>query len=262
MIDQIYEGIYPHLKDVPVSGAGFSGSEWLAKSSVKILDMLEKAKAPSTVPSVAAFNSGLLPMVVAMAADQHSTVKVLDFGGGPGFGYVPVISAIEGSRSVEYHVVEMDGVCELGERVFQDDSRIYFHSSLPNDITNVDVVHLGTSLQYIEDWKGLLSELAGYLPRYYLFDDLQAGDIPTYATSQTYYGSKIPCWFFNVQEILDAMTDLGFDLLFKSTYLATILGHQQEIPQANFPEEYRLGHACSLLFRPIDGSMPENPDVS
>jgi hypothetical protein len=52
----------------------------------------------------------------------------------------------------------------------------------------------------------------------------------------------------NVNEIINTMSSRGFKLLFKSTYIATILEEEQELVQNNFPPELRLGCACSLLF--------------
>jgi len=107
---------------------------------------------------------------------------------------------------------------------------------------------LCSSLQYVEDWKGLIGDLARYGAEYLLLVDLPAGDIPTYATVQNYYESKIPYWFFNVKDVIDSVTGAGFKLLFKSTYIGERLGKEQPLPQKNFPEEYRAGDSCNLLF--------------
>jgi putative methyltransferase (TIGR04325 family) len=249
MTENIWEGIYDSFADVPATGAGFLGEKWAANSRLKILDLLDRAKIDAFIPSVTAYNASLLPLVVAMASAETGHARVLDFGGGLGFSYVPVISSMAEGQAVDFHIVEVEQICRMGSQIFADHRRIQFHSSLPKDIGAVSVVHLSTSLQYIEDWRDLLGELAKYSPQYFLLDNLQAGDIRTYASAQNYYGSRIPCWFFNVREVVDAMSGRGFDLLFRSTYEATILGQPQELPQPNFPEEYRLGHACSLLFR-------------
>ena len=124
---------------------------------------------------------------------------------------------------------------------------IQFHTELPK-LDRIDIVHAGSSLQYIEDWKVMLRKLSNYAPDYMLLEDLYAGDIPTYSTAQYYYGSLIPCWFFNINEIIEQMKSLEYKLQFKSTFVAKILGIEQESPQKNFPKKYRLGHACNLLF--------------
>jgi putative methyltransferase (TIGR04325 family) len=106
---------------------------------------------------------------------------------------------------------------------------------------------MGSSLHYCEEWEALLSRLCRYKPRHFLFTDLPAGDIPTFATVQNYYTSEIPVRFFNIDEVVNVMKRQNYDLAFKSAYIARVLGQEREIPQDNFEEQYRLGHTCSLL---------------
>ena len=105
-----------------------------------------------------------------------------------------------------------------------------------------------SALQYVENWRALIGKLADCQPEYFMFDALSAGDIPTYATAQNYYESKIPYWFFNIDDMITAMSSVNFKLLFRSARISTVLGQEQELPQSNFPEEYRLGNPCNLLF--------------
>lgn len=80
-----------------------------------------------------------------------------------------------------------------------------------------------------------------------LFTDLTAGKIPTYVSVQNYYDSKIPVWFFNIDEILKEVEKLGFKVALCSPRLSPFFGKLQEIPQNNFPEKYRLKNSCNLL---------------
>ncbi|MCH7726519.1 MAG: methyltransferase, TIGR04325 family, partial [Planctomycetes bacterium] len=206
------------------------------------------SKSPKTIPDSPAYGTSLLPFLASLIYEKQGSVRILDFGGNLGFAYVPVINGMEDSGNLDYHVVEVQQICDMGTRIFADDHRVHFHTGLSSEIPGVDVIHVGSTLQYMEDWTALIGQLAGYHPQYFLFTDLQAGDIPTYATAQNYYGSMIPCWFFNVHEIVDTMSNLGLSLIFKATHDVTILGKQRGLPQDNFPEEYRVGHPCSLLF--------------
>jgi putative methyltransferase (TIGR04325 family) len=126
---------------------------------------------------------------------------------------------------------------------------VTFHSSLPDEIEKVDIVHIESALQYINEWQKILADLARYAPEFYLFTNLPAGDIPTYATTQQYYGSRIPYWFFNLDEVVTVISNLGYSLVFQSAFIHRILDKEQKYPQANFPEHLRLGHSCNLLFR-------------
>jgi putative methyltransferase (TIGR04325 family) len=120
---------------------------------------------------------------------------------------------------------------------------------LPASPETFDIVHLGSSLHYIDNWRSLISQLAGYKPTYFLLTDLTAGDIPTFVTAQNYYGAKIPVRFFNITEVLDAMSASGFKLIFKSRFRGTYLDKVQPVPQENFPQELRLGDTCSILLQ-------------
>ena len=243
----ICEGVYKTLSDVPCFGKGFSSKQWVNQSLSKTLKLLEVGKSELTIPANVVYRSSLLPFLASLFGEEREQVSILDFGGGLGITFIPVASGLAG-KALEYHIVESEIICEKGARIFKNDARIHFHPSLPELIKEIDIVHLGSSLQYIEDWKGLLQRLAYYRPRYILLTDLTAGDIPPFASAQNYYGSKIPCWFFNINEIIQHMIDLGFNLLFKSTYRNTYLGEEQEFPLDNFPEELRLGNTAGVLF--------------
>lgn len=262
MRDHIWEGVYKSFTEVPARDEGFHGGTWRNNSLEKISALLEASQADRFVPSVVAFNASLLPLLTALVNEQMGKVTVLDFGGSLGFTYVPVTAGLIRKDSLEYLIVDNPIICEAGERVFQNDKRIRFCTELPRDVEKVDIVHLGSSLQYVDDWRGLITELAHYRPQYFLFTDLLAGDIPTYATIQNYYGSKIPCWFLNVHELVSAVTNEGFELLLKSTYLNTYLGKQQECPQDNFPQELRLGNPCCLLFSSKAAKLSSNSGVT
>lgn len=248
----IWEGIYNSFKECPKNGAGYKSETWVSRSLERIKKLLDSAKEKRTIPTVAAYHASLLPLLVALVTEkkENKKINILDFGGGLGFTYIPVIKSCEYHQYIDYHIVETENICEVGRRIFNDDARIHFYTSLPKKIKTMDIVHLGSSTHYIEDWRTLINELAGYNPQYFLFTDLPAGDIPTYASVQNYYESRIPCWFFNIHDIIDQMFEVKFRLLFKSSFTGIYLGKEQEVSQLldNFPEEYRLKNTCSLLF--------------
>lgn len=244
----IWEGVYESFKEVPAIGPGFRGEEWIKNSLEKIKTLRDAANENKTVPTVTSYRESILPVIASTVYKEFRRARVLDFGGGIGFTFYQVARSLPKMDNFEYHIVEMKQVCEAGQEFFKDEKNIFFHSRLPNDIGKVDIVHMGSSLHYIEHWRETLTRLCEYTPRYFLFTDLTAGDIPTYASSQEYYGSRIPIWFFNVDEIVDAMSGEGWELIFKSTYTSKILGVEQPYPQDNFEDMYKLGYPCILLF--------------
>ncbi|MHC4560179.1 MAG: methyltransferase, TIGR04325 family [Planctomycetota bacterium] len=248
MKEFIWNGVYSSFKEVPAEGPGFKGEKWLNNSLKKITALRNAAKENTSVPSVTKYRESLLPVVASMVYNEMGRVRILDFGGGIGFTFYEVAQALPKTENFEYHIVGTEAECTAGRHSFMEEGNIFFHNSLPEDIGEVDIVHMGSSLHYIEKWRETLARLCGYSPEYLLFTDLTAGDIPTYASAQKYYDSSIPVWFFNLEEIIEAMFNEGFKLVFKSTYVSKILGEEQPLPQDNFKEEYRLGYSCILLF--------------
>ncbi len=248
MIESIWNGVYGTFQDVPASGDGFSGDCWTKKSLSKVAVSLEAARSDQG-PSVAVNRDSLLPFLISMLTSFKGEVVVVDFGGGVGQTFIDTMDALPDSTQVSFHIVEMESVCEHAARLFEGDDRIHFHTEFPKLDRPIDVIHLGSSLQYVEDWKAMLQNLAEQAPEFLLLGDLMAGDVQTYATAQTYYESQIPCWFFNQQEVVDHLQAFGFSLAFASLYVARILGKEQELPQHNFSPEFRVGRGKNLLFR-------------
>ncbi len=250
MIKNIWEGIYNSFDECPKCGQGFESDRWVCQETDKMNKLLEAIKDNKTIPSVVNYQMSLLAVLTALVSANSSEgkVSILDFGGGAGSEYVSVTTGCVGEVVVDYHIVDSKNICQAGKKCFKDDRQIHFYDHLPGEIQSVDIVHLCSSLQYIEDWKGLLQDLARYNPQYVLLVDVPAGDIPTYATVQNYYESKISYWFFNVNDIISTMSLIHFKLLFRYSYAGSYLGKEQPMPQDNFPAEYRVGDSCNLLF--------------
>jgi putative methyltransferase (TIGR04325 family) len=139
-------------------------------------------------------------------------------------------------------VVELPSLCKLAPELYANDQRIRFHASLPEVSGSFDVVHLRSSLQYVEDYAGLIGKLCGYRPRYLFFTDLSAGDFPTFASAQqNLAGTVVPYWFLNRGEVIKLCGEHGFHLIFRG-----VMGRDRD--QSNFPPEYRMGRTSNLLF--------------
>ena len=188
-------------------------------------------------------DESFLALIASMcAAGRRNGIRIVDFGGGMGNAYIHLLRNSVAIPDVEYHIVEIESVCNAGRDLFKSDPRVHFHSSLPAGLTGVDIVYICSALQYIEDYPGLLNALCSYRSKYFLFVKLSAGDIPTYATAQKNLpGTVVPYWFVNLEEIERIMTGNGYGLIYRCLL-------DREYDQGNFPPEYRLGRACNLLF--------------
>jgi putative methyltransferase (TIGR04325 family) len=232
----IWEGIYQNYRDVPVSGEGFDSETWISTTYAYTEALLNNKSLGGTG------EYAMLPLLTSLVRNNLGYLTILDFGGGMGIQYIHLTRSLPEVHVLQYHVVEGQRVCEPGSKLFAGNSRVHFCASLPKDLPQVDIVFIRSVLQYIDDYKGLLSQLVEYRPQFFLFVDLAAGKNPTYETAQNNVrGSVIPYQFINVREILELMAGLGYKLIFHGL-------QDRELDQSNFPEAYRLGHACNLLF--------------
>jgi len=244
----VWEGIYESFDDVPARGPGFDGETWNKRTKAMIKSELAAWRDDRTPPPGVVFRNYLLPIVTAMADAGRRTLGVLDFGGGMGASFLSLLATLSKPERIDYHIVERAEVCRAARRLFDDEPRPTFHEDMPEASLCVDIVHAGSSMQYVRDWKGMLARFAAYEPSYILFSDLMAGDIPTFATVQNYYGSAIPCWWFNAGELIDVMSSLHFTMILRAPFLTKYLGVEGPLPTQNFPPECRLEHTCHMLF--------------
>lgn len=138
----LWEGIYRDFADVPSAGDGFRTGDWMA-SSRRRLDAIKGAGCR--------YQEYLLPAIAAViaAGQDKNPLVVLDVGGGPGNGYPPLRAAMPSGR-IDFHVVENEQVCNLGREAFPDTTELTFHTSIPR-LSGIDIVHLGSFIQYVDD---------------------------------------------------------------------------------------------------------------
>lgn len=236
-----WEGIYRNYNEAPRSGPAFEGDIWL---DARRRNFERQLHAISDRKTSAKFvdEDTLLPFLVSIISAETDKIRILEFGGGLGESYLDLKSVVDPAIAIDYHVVEMARTCAQGLELFHGDHGIHFHSELPARLPAIDVVYVRSALQYVEDYAGLLRQLCAYSARFVLFVKLSAGNIPTFATAQrNLRGSTIPYWFINIRQLIQIMADAGYLLVFKNNLA-------KEYDQENFPEAYRLKHACNMLF--------------
>ena len=243
----IWEGIYDHFPSDD-SGGIFESDRWL--NSLPNFPPVQSREILS--PHSLIHEYPLAPVVATLMVSSEAPIRVLDFGGGLGNSFFPLIASLPAPELVEFHVVETSTICRHGRERYEEYHNLHFHEVLPRDENGFDIVHTAAALHYVEDWRKILGKFAAYKPRFILLFGLTAGEIKTFATYQNYYGSKVPVWFWNVNEIIDAMKGLGYELTYKSLLASSYLGEVQPLPMENFPVDYRLERKCNLMFTQSD----------
>lgn len=256
----VWEGVFSSFAEVPVEGDVFEQEIWKSKVLDRANNLTEQAKANGAIPAAAMTHDYVLPQIISTLETKDEGICVLDFGGGLGTSYIPLASTLPASRIKEFLVVENEELCKLGTEYFAADDAIKFTSSIPPQ-KNFDVVHVGSSLHYVEDWKGMLKQFASTGASYMIFADLPAGSNKTFVTAQKFHGSKIPVRFWNLQEFVAVMNELNYELTFQTNYRGYYMDKVSTTLFDNFEPAYRLSGFCQLVFKNNDSVKPRKRNV-
>jgi putative methyltransferase (TIGR04325 family) len=237
---QVFSGIYSSFAETKAgSDAVFESDRWLQKTKAHVQNAYDLG-AVSEEYSLA---------FLAATSQRNGKVTILDFGGGLGDRYPMVAATIPDNISVEFHVVDNAAACKVGRECHGDNKSVHFHDSIPDNLKNVDIIHLGSVLRYIDDWQGLLRRLAQFNTPHILFSDSLIGDVPTFVSVENYYDAKIPFRCLNINELVSFLADeLGYGLVYKSRFIQYIQGKKGFYNMDNMPEKYRLDSTMNLLF--------------
>jgi putative methyltransferase (TIGR04325 family) len=245
----VWEGIYPSWEEAPEDGNVHEGDIWVNKITDSAQKSLADYRSRETVSLASLTKDYILSVASGMLLPSaENDLCIIDFGGGMGASYLPLIASIPHPEKVEFHIVEGKTICERGQKILEEFSKLHFHTQFPKLIKPVDIVHAGSSIQYVKDWKALLTKFTDYQPRLLVLEDLMAGDIPSFITTQNYYGKRIRSWFFNINELIEEIEARGYTLTYKSRYTREILGKFAPLKMKNFPKKYRLNYGTHLMF--------------
>jgi putative methyltransferase (TIGR04325 family) len=245
---RVWEGVYGSFAEAPAAGPGFDGPLWRDRSIAAARETLAQAEAGNAIDYALRQRNALLPSLTATLLTEQERVDILDFGGGLGTGYMVLIRTMpEAVARVDYTVVDVESIAAVGREIFFGRNAPTFQSMLPAG-KRFDIVHGASVLQYIEDWRGMLTQLAGYGGRFLSLADIFAGDFKTYVSTQHYYASRIPHWFFDASEFVAAVEQTGYRLALRAECDAKVLGQYGPLQMDNFPAELRIAHTSNFLF--------------
>ena len=114
-------------------------------------------------------------------------------------------------ENLEIHIIETEAFYGKAKDLSKDNKHIYWYKAIPENLTEVDIVNIGSSLQYVRNYSELLDSLIEKNPRFILLTDYYMGEAETYATKQVNIpGLAIPLWVFNLKEIKNIITSKGY----------------------------------------------------
>ncbi len=145
-------------------------------------------------------------------------VRVLDIGGALGSTYFQNRGYLSAVKELEYIVAEQDGFAKYGHKELEDGILRFINSSERyTDYGKFDIVLLSGSIQYISQYKEILSEIINLAPRYIILDRILIGEkhrICKETVPEAIYESSYPVMIFEESEILNFFGD-GYILIEK-----------------------------------------------
>jgi putative methyltransferase (TIGR04325 family) len=244
---KVFDGVYSSFNDVKESSYNNPDSleEMFNETSNKLKLFLDGSYIPTNARSPI---SNLIPLLIALAFEEEKKkIIVLDYGGGMGGEFIDCLDALNGYKvNVEYHVIDLEPTIESGMKIFPEGMDIHFHTSIMNIHSDVDIIYIGSTLQYIEDYQALIQKLAKLSPKYIFLTDNFMGQAKTFATAQVNMKDRrMAYWIFKLTEIIDLMSKNGY----KNIY--TTKNYQPFHNFDNFSDEYKIDDSCNLLFKEV-----------
>ena len=248
----VWDGVYANWESAPTDDRVFTNNIWLDKITDIAEKQLELVTNKKSNSELTISYDYILPVVCSMVEQNDRSLRIIDYGGGLAASYFSLISAT--SKKIDFHIVETSVVSERGNQLFSEIKDVSFYtrlSEVSHLSSNTDIIHLGSSFQYINDYENLLNELLSFKPKYLVLADVLAGNIKSFVTIQNYYGKRIRVRFHNLDNLISLIEGHGFELLYNNKFTAPILDGVEKLPMDNFNSNHRLEYPCQLLFKSL-----------
>jgi putative methyltransferase (TIGR04325 family) len=161
--------------------------------------------------------NAILAFVYALllAGASRDSVSVLDWGGGVGLLALAAGPLLPPGLRIEYHCRELPLVCAFGRDAVTE---VVFHDDDGCLDRRYDLVLASSSLQYAEDWSGLLARLAGAAGRYVFLTRVPlVRKSPSFVVLQRAtrrgLGTEYLSWVFNRDALIGRAESLGLELV-------------------------------------------------
>jgi putative methyltransferase (TIGR04325 family) len=232
----VWDGVYPHLRDVPTFRADYASeltAEMVATTGAA-LTSLQNGQKPYLWHEPFALVAGAM-------VSPSQPLRVVDFGGGTGSGYVQLLASLPPSTRLDYLIVDSAEMGAAGRQLFAGDRQIRFAESL-TAAGQVDLIYVNSVFPYVEDYRGVLAELASLGAAQIFLGRLAAGSNPTFASRQLNLpGRVLAYWFLNIDEVSEILAQSGYRLVYDGFVDRTY-------DQSNLPATHRVERFRNILF--------------
>lgn len=207
-------GRYNSFDEMPANKSVWTSQAWLTSRSKRLKSIIATNALNLFTPDHISNSFAITLLTLNMALKRSERLSVLDFAGGAGEVYQAVKKGLIDKNAVEWHVVDNKELASIGKRYIDDGDRLYFHENLPDKTHEYDLVHISTSLQYIEEPYEILKKLLNYKPQFLLLARLDAGEHENLKCVQYVHGTPTPCQHLNVRELVSFLESEGYAPVF------------------------------------------------
>ncbi len=189
--------------------------------------------------------------VPLLVINKRKKIKILDFGSGSLEMPLKLMYDTNINIKIEFYLIE-------SKKILSEYKKALSKIKVPKNFSfkiytqidfnkKYDIFHISDSMQYVNDWKNFLKKIKVNSPELIVFNNLTAGQNPTYDAFQNFYNSSVPYRFYNINDIIKKLRP--YKIIYKSNFLNKIKNKYKEYPQKNFSKKMRLGYPCTLIFK-------------
>lgn len=226
----------------------WDSKKWLDKIEQRIEDNIRLFKSKNVIKINTFCAESPLPILLL---NNKKKLKILDFGAGSLEMPLKIAFDTNIKSNIQIDIIESKQLIILYEKIFKK-------IKLPKNISinlsekinfkkKYDIFHFSDSFQYVDKWKLFIKRVIKNSPNFIIFNNLTAGENPTYEAVQKFYKHDVLYRFYNIKQFVRELCP--YQLIYKSKFLNKILNRYSEYPQNNFKKNYRLGYPCTLIFK-------------
>ena len=161
----------------------------------------------------------LLSALSQVALNSNSKLNVLDFGGSLGSAYFQNRNLF---KEFNWNIIEQEHFVTEGKKTFSD-AHLNFYYTINECLKEqkVNVILLGSVLQYMEKPYELLAELTSKKIDYIIIDRTpvyinKTERITIQKVPKKIYEAQYPCWILNEEKLINNIASKGYELIFDS----------------------------------------------
>lgn len=244
----VWAGIFESFASAQGAPDVFVDRIWIDKQKAKISSRLETFRKDDSTSSLSLTRDYPLATFVAAELARKPSLHLLDVGGGMGEQYLEILARVPAAeKNMRFTIMENSALNSGIPYGLKSFSNLHFISELSELPVDLDMIHFGSSLQYVDDWQAFLKSLLIKPVTNVIISDFLAGDVPHFVTLQKYGERSIPIRMYNEADFTSFMKELGFELSYRSYYDSRVL-NLEFLPNSALPEKYRIKKPLNLVF--------------